>query len=93
MFKQRITGRSVFIFCHSRNHYVAGSPNARPGSFHGQASIERQMFSTLPTPIATPSSLNAARTGQLGNKGLLYLIFWGQRHGEFKKVQERSAKQ
>lgn len=43
-----------------------------------QARIERQMFSAFPTPLATPSSLNAACTGQLGNKRLLYLIFLGK---------------
>lgn len=46
------------------------------------------MFSTFPIPIATPSSLNAARTGQLGNKESLYLIFVGKgmvSSGRFKR--------
>lgn len=36
------------------------------------------MFSPLPTPIASPFSLNAACTGQLRNQRLLYLIFLGR---------------
>lgn len=40
--------------------------------------MERQMFSPLPTFIASPSSLNAACTRQLKNKSLFYLILLGQ---------------
>lgn len=51
----------------------------RPGvRLSCQARIERQMFSAFPAPPAAPSSLNAACTGQLGNKRLLYLIFLGK---------------
>lgn len=80
MFKQLHNWWVSFIFCHSCNHYLAGSQKCPVVELSCQASIERQMFSASPTLSATPppSSLNAACMGQLGNERLLYLIFLGK---------------